>query len=167
MKARRLWPDTRRRVRLLKMVLPKDGEIRMPKGKPPLNELEIALITNWIQQGAQDDTPPDAKPHYDAEHPPLYSQPPVVTSLDFSPDGALVAVAGFHEVLLYDRDGSQLKGRLVGLASGFNRCVFRRTASGSRWLVVIRHAWAKSRSGTWRSANWPCPRPLLTTRFMA
>lgn len=101
---------------LLKMVQPKDGEIRMPKGKTPLAEFEVSLINNWIKQGAVDDTPADAKAHYDAEHPPVYFQPPVVTSLDYSPDGMLLAVAGFHEVLLYDAGGAKLQGRLVGLS---------------------------------------------------
>src|SRR5437867_1507097 len=36
---------------ILKMVTPQDGEVRMPKGKTPLLENEIALITSWIQQG--------------------------------------------------------------------------------------------------------------------
>src|SRR5258706_5234594 len=89
---------------ILKMVTPQDGEVRMPKGKTPLLENEVALITSWIQQGAEDDTPADAKRHYDADHPPIYSRPPVISSLDFSPDGKLLAVAGFHEVLLYDND---------------------------------------------------------------
>ncbi|MEO6182443.1 MAG: c-type cytochrome domain-containing protein, partial [Verrucomicrobiota bacterium] len=101
---------------ILKMITPQDGEVRMPKGKTPLMETEVALIRSWIQQGAEDDTPKDAKRHYDAEHPPVYSRAPVITSLDFSPDGKLLAVAGFHEVLLYEKDGATLAGRLVGLS---------------------------------------------------
>src|SRR5436190_22265769 len=101
---------------ILKMIRPKDGEVRMPKGKTPLIESEVALISTWIQQGAEDDTPADAKRHYDTEHPPEYSRPPVVTSLDFSPDGKLLAVAGFHEVLLYENQDSNLAGRLIGLS---------------------------------------------------
>src|SRR3989449_4686560 len=97
---------------ILKMVTPQDGEVRMPKGKTPLMEPDVALISSWIQQGAEDDTPADAKRHYDAEHPPVYSRAPVVTSLDFSPDGKLLAVAGFHEVLLYENGGSNLVARL-------------------------------------------------------
>src|SRR5437016_11057485 len=76
---------------ILKMITPQDGEVRMPKGKTPLLDSEVALISAWIQQGAEDDTPADAKRHYDAEHPPTYFRPPVVTSLDFSPDGKLLA----------------------------------------------------------------------------
>src|SRR5581483_8317496 len=46
---------------ILKMVVPVKGEARMPKGKPPLAEVEVALINSWISQGAVDDTPGDAK----------------------------------------------------------------------------------------------------------
>src|SRR5438477_6940847 len=101
---------------ILKMVTPRDGEVRMPKGKTPLMETDVALINSWIQQGAEDDTPADAKRHYDAEHPPLYSQPPVITSLDVSPDGKLLAVAGFHEVLLYEKGATNVTARLIGLS---------------------------------------------------
>ncbi|MGI9457989.1 MAG: DUF1549 domain-containing protein, partial [Aeoliella sp.] len=52
----------------------------------------------------------------DADHPPIYTQPPVVTSLDYSADGALLAIAGNHEVRLHRADGSALVGRLIGLA---------------------------------------------------
>jgi WD40 repeat protein len=101
---------------ILKMVTPQNGEARMPKGKSPLAETEISLINRWIAQGAVDDTPPDAKRHYDLEHPPTYSHAPVITSLDFSPDGKLLAVAGFHEVLLYETASNTLTGRLIGLS---------------------------------------------------
>src|SRR5262249_5287269 len=63
-----------------------------------------------------DDTPANALQKYDMTHPPVYTRPPVIASLDFAPDGKLLAVAGFHEVLLVDADSGQLVGRLVGLA---------------------------------------------------
>src|SRR3954467_14442436 len=105
---------------ILKMITPQDGEVRMPKGKTPLLDFEVASLKTWIEQGAEDDTPVDARKHYDAEHPPTYLRPPVVTSIDFSPDGKLLAVAGFHEVLLYDNesggDAPKLAARLIGLS---------------------------------------------------
>ena len=118
---------------ILKMVTPQDGEVQMPKGKPPLGETEVALIRSWIQQGAADDTPADAKRHYDAQHPPVYSRPPVITSLDFSPDGKLLAVAGFHEVLLYGTTNLALAGRLVGLSE---RIQSLRFSPDGQWLAV-------------------------------
>ncbi|HAV61855.1 MAG TPA: hypothetical protein DCY13_05780, partial [Verrucomicrobiales bacterium] len=101
---------------LLQQITPVDGEAEMPRGKAPLHELEIALIKRWIAEGAIDDTPANAKQHFDAEHPPVYSRPPVITSLDWSPDGALLAVAGLHEVLLHRADGSGIEARLIGLS---------------------------------------------------
>ena len=101
---------------LLQQITPTNGEAEMPKGKPPLHEVEIELVKRWIAEGAQDDTPANAKQHFDAQHPPVYSRPPVITSLDYSPDGALLAVAGLHEVLLQRADGSGIEARLIGLA---------------------------------------------------
>ena len=119
---------------ILKMITPQDGEVQMPKGKPPLLESEVALISAWIQQGAEDDTPTDAKRHFDADHPPVYSRAPVITSLDFSPDGKLLAVAGFHEVLLYQTNGMSLVGRLVGLSE---RVQSLRFSPDGQWLAVV------------------------------
>src|SRR5665213_99060 len=66
-------PKNPEKSAILKMVTPQDGETRMPKGKTPLTETEVAVIRSWIAQGAEDDTPADAKRHYDTEHPPVYS----------------------------------------------------------------------------------------------
>ncbi len=101
---------------LVKQITPMNGEVEMPKGKAPLLEPEITLIRKWIAEGATDDTPPNARQRFDMEHPPIYTRPPGVTSLDYSPDGSLLAVAGFHEVLLHKADGSKLIARLVGLS---------------------------------------------------
>ena len=101
---------------LIEQITPVKGEAEMPKGKPALLEPEIALVTRWITEGATDDTPAIVKQRYDAEHPPVYTLPPVITSLDYSPDGKYLAVAGFHEVLLHNPDGSGVLARLVGLS---------------------------------------------------
>ena len=37
-----------------------------------------------------------------------HAMPPVVTSMDFSPDGTSLAVTGFHEALIHKADGSGL-----------------------------------------------------------
>ena len=93
-----------------------NGDAEMPKKKDPLHELEVALIRRWITEGAIDDTPENARQRYDQEHPPVYTKPPVITSLDFSPDGSLLAISGFHEVLLHQADGTGSVARLVGLS---------------------------------------------------
>ena len=109
---------------LIEQITPKDGKVEMPPKDDPLPESEIALITRWIVEGAMDDTPENAQQKYDMEHPPVYAVPPVVTSMDYSPDGALLAVAGFHEVLLHKADGSGLVARLVGLSERIESVAF-------------------------------------------
>ncbi len=115
------------------------GHAEMPKEGKPLAATEIDLITRWIAEGGQDDTPLSAGQKIDAEHPPVYSRPPVVTSLDFSPDGRWLAVTGFHEVLLFDMaDPSTVPAapakRLVGLSERVERVRF--SPDGARLLVT-------------------------------
>lgn len=110
-----------------------EGEADMPRGKPPLAATEVALIAQWIAEGAGDDTPKNAVQHIDADHPPVYQRPPAITSLDFSPDGKLLAVAGFHEVLLHHADGSGLVARLIGLAERIESVRF--SPDGTRLAV--------------------------------
>jgi WD40 repeat protein len=58
------------------------------------------------------------------QHPPVYEGAPVITSLDFSPDDSLLAVSGYHEVLLHKADGSGLAARLVGQSERIESAVF-------------------------------------------
>jgi WD40 repeat protein len=89
-------------------------EPSMPKEGDPLSKDEVALIQRWIAEGAKDDTPAEKQNPYKLAGPPKYSAPAVISSLAMSPDGALLAVAGYHEVLLHKSDGSEVIARLVG-----------------------------------------------------
>ncbi len=109
---------------LIDQITPDGGQAEMPQGKPPLSTAEIELIGRWIAQGAADDSPPSAKARYDMNHPPDYTRLPVIPALAFAPDGVLLAVAGFHEVLLWKADGSELVGRLVGLSERVESLAF-------------------------------------------
>src|SRR5690606_14480661 len=97
-------------------------------------ESELALIRRWIEQGAANDTPENARQRYDMDNPPVYTRPPVVTSLDFSPDGRFLAIAGFHEVLLHKADGSGLVARLVGVSERIESVAF--SPDGRRLAVT-------------------------------
>ncbi|MCP4853231.1 MAG: DUF1549 domain-containing protein [Fuerstiella sp.] len=119
---------------LLELITPVDGEAEMPKEKKPLTKREITLIRKWIEQGAKDDTPENARRQYDMQHPPDYSMPPVITSLDFSSDGKLLAVAGYHEVLLHKPDGTGLLARLVGASERIESVAF--SPDGKRLAVT-------------------------------
>lgn len=93
----------------------------MPKDADPLKKAQVSLLERWIKEGAQDDTPAPGTAHVDT---PVYTVPPVITSLAFSPDGSLLAVNGYHEVLLYKSDGSALVGRLIGEAPRIEATTF-------------------------------------------
>lgn len=96
----------------------------MPKQREPLAEKDIELVKRWIKEGAKDDTPASARDPIDAEHPPVYRLPPVVTAIDYSPDGTMLAVSGFHEILLYKADGGAILARLVGISERIQSLAF-------------------------------------------
>jgi WD40 repeat protein len=97
---------------------------KMPKGMTSLTAKEVNLIKQWIAEGAGDDSPKSARVVVDADHPPTYRLPPVVTALDYSPDSTLLAVSGDHEVLLHKADGSGLVARLIGLSERIESVAF-------------------------------------------
>jgi WD40 repeat protein/mono/diheme cytochrome c family protein len=99
---------------LIELITPQDGKAEMPKDAPPLTAAQIATITKWIEQGAKDDTPASNRPQYDSTHPPVYQAAPVLKSVEYSPQGDLLAIGGYHEVLLHKADGSSVVARLVG-----------------------------------------------------
>jgi len=107
-------PGKPEKSHLIAQITAKDGKADMPKEAKPLSEAEVATIRRWIELGAKDDTPASNRPQYDAEHPPIYMAPPVLKSIEYSPQGNLLAVSGYHEVLLHKVDGSGLVARLVG-----------------------------------------------------
>ncbi len=92
-----------------------DGaEPEMPKDAEPLTAAEVATVQRWIAEGAKDDTPADLGALHRLAAPPVYRSAPAISALAMSPDGAVLAVAGWHEVILRSGDGEQLLGRLVG-----------------------------------------------------
>ena len=101
-----------------------DKKPAMPKNRDPLPAGDVELLRRWIAEGAKDDTPKTAQDTIDEKNPPKYRLPPVITAIDFSPDGNLLAVAGFHEVLLHKADGSGLVARLVGLSERVQSLAF-------------------------------------------
>ena len=133
---------------LVEMITPHDGKAEMPQDKPPLAAGEIELITRWIAQGAKDDTPQNAATRYDMDHPPQYTRLPVIPALAFSPDGSLLAVAGFHEVCCGNPTARSRPAAWWDCPSGSSRCRSRPTARGWRSPAACPRGWAKCRCGT-------------------
>src|SRR5437899_1715214 len=88
-------------------------EPNMPKEGDPLTKEEVALFERWIKEGAKDDTPPEAN-SFKLSALPVYAVLPVISCMAFSPDGDVLAVPGYHEVVLHKHDGSGIIARLVG-----------------------------------------------------
>jgi WD40 repeat protein len=95
----------------------------MPKDMPPLTAKEQETIRLWIVQGAHDDTP-EPKDSIDAQHPPVYAAPPVLTAVAYSPDGDTLAVSGYREIVLSKADGSGTIARLVGRSQRIESVAF-------------------------------------------
>lgn len=89
------------------------AEPAMPEEGEPLTSAEVKLITRWIAEGAHDDTPPGGLVHR-LTSPPVYPALPATTALAWSPDGNILAVAGWHEVVLHGGTNSGIVARLVG-----------------------------------------------------
>jgi mono/diheme cytochrome c family protein len=110
---------------LLALVTVKDGKAEMPRDREALKPAQVETIARWIREGAADDTPASARGALiDAEHPPEYRAPPVITSVAYSPDGKFLAVTGYHEVLLHDADNPGKPTRLVGMSERVQSVAF-------------------------------------------
>lgn len=116
-------------------IIPQQGKKpAMPRGKDPLSDREVTIVKRWIEQGAKDDTPASAKLLVvDADHPPVYERAPVINGLAFSRDGSLLAVTGYHEVLLHKADGTGLVARLIGVSERVQSLAF---SPDGKWLAV-------------------------------
>lgn len=117
---------------LVEMVSGKEPE--MPEKGDPLKPEQVALISRWIKEGAKDDTPKAGEGSAAPKGAPeTYPALPVVSRLAFSPDGKVLVVPGYHEILLHKADGSGLLARLQGESSRIDALDF--TADG-KWLAA-------------------------------
>lgn len=113
-------PGNPAKSELLAQIMPKGKEKpNMPKERDPLTARQVALVTKWIEQGAKDDSPASTAPKIDLEHPPVYKLAPLITGIDYSPNGKVLAVSAYHEVILLDAADPKPEAalaRLVGLS---------------------------------------------------
>lgn len=104
----------------------------MPKDGDPLPADQVALLKRWIAQWAKlDEGKPADKPltaimpkPVQPTPPEVYSAPVPVTALTFRPDGSLLAVSGYHEVLLFAPSDGRLVRRLQNLAERVHGLAF-------------------------------------------
>jgi DNA-binding beta-propeller fold protein YncE len=112
------------------------GDVKpmMPMGGEPLPEAEIAILKRWVAQGAKVDTlEPERGPQVPVE-PPTYKQPPAVGGLTYSPDGTLLVVGGYKEIVVHRSDGSKIVARLLGKSERITGLAF--TPDGKTLVAV-------------------------------
>lgn len=120
---------------LLSQITPVEGIAEMPKSPAkPLSVAEVELIHRWISEGAVNDSEASTTPKYDPSNPPVYTGSPSITSIDVSPDGQQIAIAGYYEVLLVDAETAEVAQRLIGMSPRINSVRF--SPDGKRLAAV-------------------------------
>lgn len=120
---------------LIDQITPHDGVAEMPKPPAkPISEIELELVRRWVAEGAVNDSFESPTALFSADNPPRYNEAPSVPSIDVSPDGTQVAVAGYHEVLLINAEDGSIEHRLIGLSPRINSVRFSR--DGKRLAAV-------------------------------
>jgi len=126
---------------LYRRLVDPDEELRMPQLDDALSDTETAAIRNWIEQGAKfdgaDRTASFRSMMPPRQHPPapaVYRHPVPIQAVEFSPDGADLAVSGYHEVTLWKPETRKLIGRIGGLPERIQVLSF--SQDGSKLLVA-------------------------------
>ncbi|MBI2946369.1 MAG: hypothetical protein HYY23_01905 [Verrucomicrobia bacterium] len=108
---------------LYRRLMATDEEDRMPQKDDPLPASQIALIERWIKEGARFDGPDPKAPIVSLiprepypDPPPKYRFPIQITALAFSPDASELAVAGYHEITVWDPAAGKLLRRIKNVA---------------------------------------------------
>ncbi len=126
-----LVPKDAKVSRLIKEI--SGEEPAMPEEGEPLTTAEVGLVSRWITEGAIDDTPPGGFVHRLAA-PPVYPALPAISALAWSPQGTVLAVAGWHEVILYSGASNTILARLVGDSPRIESIAF--SPDGTRLAVA-------------------------------
>ncbi|MCA9060199.1 MAG: hypothetical protein KDA85_16940, partial [Planctomycetaceae bacterium] len=124
----------------LLLLMVEDGS--MPKDADPLKPEEVAVLKRWVAVGAPLDAGTavgadlfDVMPELPQPSPPeSYRVPIPVTATAFSPDGALLASSGYHEILIWKTDDGSLVRRITNVEERVYDLEFSR--DGSRLLAA-------------------------------
>ncbi|MCW0218522.1 MAG: hypothetical protein OJI67_09395 [Prosthecobacter sp.] len=124
---------------LYELLVIHDDSDRMPKKADPLPEKDIAVIKQWINEGAVYDGKDNKllitalllEKHIQA--PQKYPRPIPVTAMALNGDGKVLVTSGFHEVLSWDPTNGQMRTRLPDMPE---RVLGLSFVKGGPWLAV-------------------------------
>ena len=127
---------------LFQQIDPSGGVAEMPQGKPPLTMATVELIRRWILEGAKDDSPKLDISAAKSGSPKFYATVPPITAMDVSADQRLMAVSGYHEVIVHDLSrlretgdaSTSIVGRLAGVSERIESICF--SPNGKRLAVA-------------------------------
>ncbi len=129
-------PEDSRFVELLHA----DAKPRMPYKQDPLPRDQVALIERWVKEGAKydggdskEDWPSLLHKLTSVSVPDTYPLAVPITAVTFSPDGAFVAAAGYHEINLWKVDDSALGRRLRGVSERIYDVAY---SPDGKWLAT-------------------------------
>ena len=104
------------------LLVEEDAESRMPQDDDALSPTDTELIRQWIEGGATFDGENPSKsfasqafPRTHPSPPAVYRVPVPIMAMAYSNDGVELAVAGHHEVTIWDPESGSLLRRLSGL----------------------------------------------------
>ena len=118
---------------LFKRLVTHDEDDRMPQDDEPLTTNQISLFAEWIAAGATLDRGETNSlislliPRLSQPAPPeIYKRPAPILALAFTPDGARLAVSGYHEITLWDLAGN-LQSRITNAPQRIQSIAFHPT----------------------------------------
>ena len=116
---------------LIRRIVSVDKSERMPADADALTPAQIEVVKRWVVEGAKFDgnkgneplnlvIPPKAFP----DPPATYPVPAPITAMVFSPDGSLLLVGGYHEVLVWNTADGTLARRIKNVGQRVHAIVF-------------------------------------------
>jgi len=125
----------------LRRIMSDDPAERMPYEGDPLPAEQIALLTQWIAEGATFDGGDDPQASLASIVPPTtyppapqaYARPIPITALAFSADGSQLFVGGYHEITVWNVADAQLVRRIENVAE---RTYAIALSPDGKWLAV-------------------------------
>jgi WD40 repeat protein/mono/diheme cytochrome c family protein len=118
---------------LVELITTKVPSKRMPKDGEPLTKEQIALVEQWITEGAKldegltpkSDLPRELRLRWKPPAPDAaYHHSALIISLAFSPDNQKLVVGGQHELLIFDVNQGKLEKRIATRAERAQAMLF-------------------------------------------